>query len=503
VTDPARPTAPIRLGRYALFDELAAGGMATVHLGRLIGPVGFSRTVAIKRLHPQHARDPEFVTMLLDEARLAARIRHPNVVATLDVVATEGEVFLVMEYVEGESLAYVARLLRRNGQRIPPPIASHIVAGALHGLHAAHEAKDDRGAVLGLVHRDVSPQNILVGVDGVPRVLDFGVAKAAGRLQTTDQGRIKGKLSYMAPEQLSAKTVSRKTDIFAAGVVLWEALSGKRLFEGDDPGEVVAKVLSGTIEPPRTFASDIPRPLDAVVMRALARKPDERFETALVMAEAIEAAAGLLPPRQVGEWLKQVVGSRLEARAARVAEVESISSVIASAAVDVAVFAGARAAAYAETPSSSRKTRPETGEPGTGRSQVSSVVSKEPEAPKRRAARWVPYVVGLCIVAIPAAVLWSLHGRPSENGSPEVASPPSASALSFAASPVAPSSASAGVAESEAGALVEQSADAAPSAAASAPSKPKHVTPRHWIRHETSEPRHAAPRNHDSLYSRQ
>src|SRR5262249_30807867 len=162
--------------------------MATVHFGRLLGPVGFSRTVAIKRLHAHFAADPEFVSMFLDEARLAARIRHPNVVPTLDVVATAGELFLVMDYVPGETLSRLIAASNAQRRWIPLPIAAAMACGVLHGLHAAHEAKSERGAPLGIVHRDVSPQNLLVGTDGVPRVLDFGVAKAAGRLQTTRDG---------------------------------------------------------------------------------------------------------------------------------------------------------------------------------------------------------------------------------------------------------------------------------------------------------------------------
>src|SRR5690349_1142721 len=186
---------PKLVGRYALFEEIACGGMAAVHVGRLVGPVGFSRTVAIKRLHPQYAKDPEFVTMFLDEARLCGRIRHPNVVPTLDVVATEGEIFIVMEYVAGEALSKLMKTAWQKNIPVPPRVAATILSSVLHGLHSAHQTKDEHGRELGIVHRDVSPQNILVGSDGTSRVLDFGVAKAAGRMQTTRDGQVKGKIA--------------------------------------------------------------------------------------------------------------------------------------------------------------------------------------------------------------------------------------------------------------------------------------------------------------------
>src|SRR5580700_10113505 len=215
-------SAELTVGRYALHHEIASGGMATVHIGRLLGPVGFARTVAIKRLHAHMARNPEFVAMFLDEARLAARIRHPNVVSTLDVVATEGELFVVMEYVPGDSLARLLHAAREAGEPVPLPVAASIMVDVLHGLHAAHEASDERGQPLGLVHRDVSPHNVLVGTDGAAHVIDFGIAKAAGRAQVTREGQLKGKLAYMAPEQLKGGTggskVDRRADVFGAAV---------------------------------------------------------------------------------------------------------------------------------------------------------------------------------------------------------------------------------------------------------------------------------------------
>ncbi|WP_394837779.1 serine/threonine protein kinase [Pendulispora rubella] len=319
------PENPVRLlGRYALHGEIAVGGMATVHFGRLHGAIGFSRTVAIKRLHKQYARDPDFVSMFLDEARLAARIRHPNVVPTLDVVATEGELFVVMEYVHGESLSRLIRQETQKGQAIPPAIVGSILSGTLQGLHAAHEARDERGQPLSIVHRDVSPQNILVGSDGVARVLDFGVAKAAGRIHTTQQGQIKGKLPYMAPEQLSSESeLTRQVDVYAAAVCLWEALTGRRLFSGDNEGIVLARVLTSEVEPPSRYARDVSPELDDVVLRGLARDLGQRFATAREMAIALERALGrVASAAEIADWMEGAAGVVLAARHRAVAAME-------------------------------------------------------------------------------------------------------------------------------------------------------------------------------------
>jgi len=321
------PGQPVQVvGRYAIFGVLASGGMATVHLGRLLGPAGFSRTVAIKRLHEHYATDPEFVAAFLDEARLAARIQHPNVVPTLDVVATQGQLFLVMDYVQGESVSRLIKLQRAQGGRVPVPFAVAIVAGALRGLHAAHEARNEKGEPLHLVHRDVSPQNILVGIDGVPRVLDFGVAKAVGRLQSTETGRVKGKFAYMSPEQLQAENVDRRTDVFAASIVLWEVLTGERLFGADNEGATLERVMYSTIEPPSRHAPDISPELDAIVMRGLDRDAEGRWQSAREMAVALEECVALPSAAQVGSWLETIARDTLSARAERVAEVESATS---------------------------------------------------------------------------------------------------------------------------------------------------------------------------------
>jgi serine/threonine-protein kinase len=314
--------APRPIGRYVLYGEIASGGMASVHFGQIVGPVGFSRPVAIKRLHAHLAKDPEFVTMFLDEARLAARVIHPNVVATLDVVALASELFLVMEYVRGLPLSGLLRAARNHGGRIPPRIVVNIMCGVLNGLHAAHEAKNEQGKPLEIVHRDVSPQNVLVGSDGVARVLDFGVAKAAGRMQTTRDGQLKGKLAYMAPEQIRAGPVTRRTDIYAAAVVLWELLTGDRLFEAENEAQAVANVMLGKVPRPSEIVMDLPLAFDGVVMRAIDPEPSNRYATAREMSAELALCAPGASLGDVSEWVESVAGPEIERRAARIAEIE-------------------------------------------------------------------------------------------------------------------------------------------------------------------------------------
>jgi len=311
------------IGRYALQHEIAAGGMASVYLGKMCGPVGFSPIVAIKSLHPQFAKDPEFVRMFLDEARLAGRIRHPNIVPVIDVHAEGDELFLVLEYVHGESLARLVGAGRRTGAPLSTALAAAILCDVLQGLHAAHEAKDERGEPLGIVHRDVSPQNVLVGADGVARVLDFGIAKATGRVTTTRDGQVKGKFAYMAPEQLRGESVDRRADVFSASVVLWEALTGERLFRGENEGHTVERVLFGALTPPSAFRSDVSPALDAVVMRGLSRERSGRFSTAKEMAIALSSAVLPASTPEVGEWVEGRAIDALERRAKLVEEVEA------------------------------------------------------------------------------------------------------------------------------------------------------------------------------------
>ena len=315
-----------RVDRYEVYDAIASGGMASVHLGRLVGVVGFGKTVAIKRIHQQFVNDQAFVEMFVNEAHLTSRVRHPNVVPILDAVATPRELLLVMEYIRGESLSTLIAQCRRAARPMGPSVAAAIVAQALRGLHAAHEAVGLNAERLELVHRDVSPQNLAVGLDGVVRVLDFGIAKSLSTASdSTREGSLKGKLRYMAPEQFS-REVSRHVDIYAAGVVLWEALTLARLFDGATEAEVVMQVLDGAIPPPSSKCRDVTPALDALVSKALARSPDDRFTTALAMAEALERTVQVASAAEVGAWATSLAGEGLRQRDLLVAAIDAASS---------------------------------------------------------------------------------------------------------------------------------------------------------------------------------
>ena len=304
-----------KLDRYELISEIASGGMATVFLARNVGVAGFQRLIAIKRLHPHLAKDPDFVDMFLDEARLAARIHHPHVVSIQEVGQNEHGYYLVMDYVEGATLGKLLTRAAREGRRIPADVAIRIMLDTLGGLHAAHELQDDDGQALEIVHRDVSPQNILLGADGVARLTDFGVARAEAKISITKTGQLKGKLAYMAPEQAQGKRVDRRADLFACGIVLWESLALRRLFKGDTDAEVLNKVLHEEIPGLREATQSVSVALEAVVAKALARKPEDRYPTALAFADALEQVAKdqsmLASPRDLARCLDAFFGEEL------------------------------------------------------------------------------------------------------------------------------------------------------------------------------------------------
>ncbi len=309
---------PFRVGRYEVIERIGAGGMANVYLARAVGSMrddgGFERLAAVKVLHPHLADDRGFVDMFLHEARVAANILHPNVVSILDVGMEDGLLYNVMDYVEGDTLAAVQSTATALGKGVPIPIALRIAIDVLSGLHAAHELRDERGEALGLVHRDVTPQNILIGVDGAARLTDFGVARARGRLVTTSLGMLKGKLSYMPPEQLEATELDRRADVFAMGVTLWETLTLRRLFTGRETYERARQNARAPYRPLSGFLKGVPPILDEICAKALAHDPADRYPTAAAFADAIEQSFGptLATSREVGALIAAVAREKLE-----------------------------------------------------------------------------------------------------------------------------------------------------------------------------------------------
>jgi serine/threonine protein kinase len=305
------------LGRYELLMPVARGGMASVWAARLKGTRGFQKLVAIKTMLPGLVDDPSFERMFLDEASLASQVRHPHVIEIMDLGEQDRILYLVMEWVSGEALSIIMKYAATRGG-IPLPIAVHIATQTCRGLHAAHELRDSDGVLVGLVHRDVSPQNVLVTYDGVVKVVDFGVAKATARLDTqTEAGQLKGKIAYMSPEQLRGEKIDRRTDVFAMGILLYMMTTGKHPFRGDDQAQTIARISSD--EPailPSVLVPGYPVGLEACVMQALAKDSAKRYPSAndmlLGLTRALPAAMRESTDEEVSEFIRRLLPDRLE-----------------------------------------------------------------------------------------------------------------------------------------------------------------------------------------------
>jgi serine/threonine-protein kinase len=513
------PSQERKVGRYAIQGEIATGGMATVHFGRLLGPAGFTRSVAIKRLHPQYAKDPHFVSMFLDEARLASRILHPNVVPILDVVAEGGELFLVMEFVPGEALS---KLFRKTPEGVPTSIAIAIGVGMLEGLHAAHEARAEDGKPLEIVHRDVSPQNLLIGSDGVARLIDFGVAKAVGNATMTRDGQIKGKVAYMAPEQIRAEPVDRRADIYAASVVLWELVTGKRfLDEAGSEAALVLATLTKEAAPPSSVRAEVPRELDAALLRGLARAPGDRYATAREMAQALEKVQAPAAARDVARWVEAKAGEALRLRVHQLSQFDlSVATELpgrpsprlVSVSDATTALQGAPAASVAPAsvaPAASASTALPAGDPARGHAGIDAAPSaaytaplapgvRESAAPREPRARTGPFVV----VAVAAAACIGFYASRWTAPAPAAAIATTSSSLAPPASPSdAPAATPSASAKPERAELDQATATASasgePSAAPAA--KPPSVRP---VRAATpATPRVAPPARRDAAAS--
>ena len=301
-------------GRYRIVGPLSKGGMAEVSLALQQGVQGFTRVVALKRVLASHEQDRAFLEMFLDEARLAARLDHPHIVRIYELGQDGDSYFLAMEYLPGEDLRQLHDVVARAGTQVSPELAAHLVAHAADALDFAHELTDENGAPLNLVHRDVSPSNVIVTYDGQVKVVDFGIAKAKGNSFETGVGVLKGKLGYLSPEQFTGAPVDRRTDVFGLGILLWELLSNTRLFVRDSAAATMAALTVGEVPLLSSFRDDVSPTLEAIVQRALAHEPDQRFATAGQMRDALELylRTEVLPPstRDVAEWVQSLGGTR-------------------------------------------------------------------------------------------------------------------------------------------------------------------------------------------------
>ena len=305
-----------KLGRYEVVQHLAAGGMADVMIARAGGIEGFERHVVIKRIRAEQARDATYVQMFLDEARLAASLHHANIVQVNDIGQVDGEYFFAMEYVLGEDVRKILGRAAETDRRVPLEHILTIVCGAAAGLHHAHEQIRADGSELGIVHRDVSPANILVGLDGAVKVVDFGIAKANLQGPETQSGVLKGKVAYMSPEQCKNEPVDRRSDVYSLGIVLYELLTIRPLFTRDNDFLTMSAIVHQRIIPPSTHEPGIPAALDAIVCKALARRPEDRYATADELRRALEQFAvdfGLrTSTTALADYMKSTFGQRRE-----------------------------------------------------------------------------------------------------------------------------------------------------------------------------------------------
>jgi serine/threonine protein kinase len=457
-------------GRYVLYAPIARGGMATIHLARLVGDDGFSRIVAAKRLHPQYTQDPDFIEMFRDEAEIASKVRHPNVVPVLDIVLDGEEVVLVQEYVHGVPLDRLFRASAGRGELIPPRIVAGIVAGVLAGLHSAHEATDVEGRPLGIIHRDVSPQNVMVSTEGIPRLLDFGIAKAQSSAHVTRAGLLMGKIAYMAPEQLRSEALTPVADVYSCGVVMWELLALRRMHTSRSQSQIFTAVLQSgppalleALEPAREKMSkerwDLVTQLLPVVAKATAMRPEDRYASAAEMLRAllrVIPAAGAL---EIADWVKACGSEYLERRRQVLSRIEeswrSVSKVAMAPRGSLSIPTPTSVPLSVPTPtsvplSSVQRVRTATGvvvaaslSPDPQPVSAMFVPFETPEAPAPIEAPAAPsrlrYVVGALVgVSLGLATLLGMaigtRRAPVESPAP----PPRESVVAVASPPVAP-----------------------------------------------------------------
>lgn len=420
-------------GKYTLLAELGHGGMADVFLAVVQGPGGFSKLQVLKCLRKNLAEDPEFVTMLVDEARLAARLNHPNVVQTLEVGSVGTQYFIAMEYLEGQPMNRVTHRAKGRDD-IPKGLFYGAVLDALAGLHHAHELADYDGTPLEVVHRDVSPHNVFITYDGQSKIVDFGIAKAAGRVAETRQGVVKGKVQYMAPEQAMGGKVDRRVDLFAVGVMLYEIATGGRMWKSMEEIEIFRELAAGRVRrSPREVDPSVPEELDRICQRALAPDPADRYATALDLQADLEAFleshGGRLPAREAGKLVAKLFEDRRVETRSLIEQKLSELKAAPSAPVSMANLKADTSSTL--TPSTSGVA---TSAPAEGRTATKS---RKSSASKDRvgAAKWIAVAGAVCLAAAGVVVLRPNKQEPAAQPPPPSASAPASATVTVAHPP--------------------------------------------------------------------
>ena len=312
---------PIPFGKYLLLERVNVGGMAEVFKAKTFGVEGFERMLAVKRILPSIAEDQEFITMFVDEAKIAVQLTHANIAQIFDLGKVGDSYFIALEYVSGKDLRAIFDRARKRGETVPVPMACYTMMKVCEGLDYAHNKKDPSGRELTLVHRDVSPQNILLSYDGEVKVIDFGIAKAAGKAGRTQAGILKGKFGYMSPEQVRGLPIDRRSDIFSCGIVLYELLTGERLFVGESDFSTLEKVRNVEILPPSTYNRKIPDELERIVLKALAKDTEDRYQNAIDLHDELQAfvytAGEFYSRKDLAAWMKKTFGKEIEEETAK------------------------------------------------------------------------------------------------------------------------------------------------------------------------------------------
>ncbi|HEX8438703.1 serine/threonine-protein kinase, partial [Archangium sp.] len=325
-TQPKRQ--PIPFGKYLLLDRINIGGMAEVWRGKMFGAGGFERLVAIKRILPNIAEDDEFISMFIDEAKISVQLNHANVAQIYELGQISNSYFIAMEYIPGKDMRAIFDRCRKKGEPAPVPLVAFMVSKMCEGLDYAHRKKDNMGRDLNIVHRDISPQNILISFEGEVKVIDFGIAKAAGKATKTQAGILKGKFGYMSPEQIRGLPLDRRSDIFAIGVCLYEMLTGERLFVGDSDFSVLEKVRKAEVAPPSTYNKRIPEALEKIVLKALARDVDERYQYANELGDDLQrfllTSESIFSRKDLMQYMKSTFAEDVEREKLRLQEYADI-----------------------------------------------------------------------------------------------------------------------------------------------------------------------------------